>query len=119
MEVFTPLHFITHSHTHSLSLTAAGVEMDSMFEEPSSPSLVMPAEVAEAEGLVTKPNHSTNNKWGPIVYNRDHHPLHIMVKILVLLCMCMHMRLLPHHLLFGAGEKAKFLDFKCFRFGFR
>ena len=56
--------------------------MDSMFEEPSSPSLVMPAEVAEAEGLVTKPNHSTTNKWGPIVYNRDHHPLHIMVKIL-------------------------------------
>ena len=53
-----------------------------MFEEPSSPSLVMPAEVAEAEGLVTKPNHSTTNKWGPIVYNRDHHPLHIMVKIL-------------------------------------
>ena len=42
----------------------------------------MPAEVAEAEGLVTKPNHSNTNKWGPIVYNRDHHPLHIMVKIL-------------------------------------
>ena len=51
--------------------------MDDIFEV--STSLSLPAEVAEAEGLVTKPSHSTANKWGPILYNSEHHPLHIMV----------------------------------------
>ena len=63
--------------SHSLP---AAVAMDSIFEETSSPS-VMPVEVAEAEGLLTRPSHATTNKWGPILYNRDHHPLHIMVAI--------------------------------------
>ena len=63
---------------------ATAKEMDNIFEHSSSgtsgPS-GMPDEVAEAEGLLTNPGHTTTNKWGPILYNRDHHPLHIMVHI--------------------------------------
>ena len=54
--------------------------MDSILEEPSSPTLLL-GEVAEIEGLMRIPSYHAND-WGPMHYNRHHHPLHIMVNML-------------------------------------
>ncbi|CAI8028560.1 Transient receptor potential cation channel subfamily A member 1 homolog [Geodia barretti] len=82
-EVESALVTTTTTPVATVTIQATAKEMDNIFEHSSSgtsgPS-GMPDEVAEAEGLLTNPGHTTTNKWGPILYNRDHHPLHIMVK---------------------------------------
>ena len=54
--------------------------MDNIFDAPFCPSL---DEVTEAECPV-KMHSDRDNDWGPTQYNRNHHPLHIMVRIVYL-----------------------------------
>ena len=81
--------------------------MDSMFEEPSSPSLVMPAEVAEAEGLVIKPKPLHHQQMGTNrVQQRPssttHHGENSVFYYCASVCICA-----CSHIICSAGEAKK------------
>ena len=74
----------------SLLLTVE--HMDSILERPTSPRVLSTTAPEVEPGLVS----SITNDWGPTQYDRNHHPLHIMVNRLHLVlyshiqCVCTH-----------------------------
>ena len=71
-----------HCHLFLLPFSFSEEKMDTVFEEPASPTNssapLLTAEAAEGEGVV-RSRTQPNNNWGPILYNHKFHPLQIMV----------------------------------------
>lgn len=65
------------------SSPATEAAMDSIFDDATtggSSPVSLPENVAEAGDGGLAPHSSVTNTWGPVIYNREQHPLHIMVK---------------------------------------